>query len=57
MNIYADNRIAMTKGLKISAESHTRPDPPAQELFGPIKDEVAKVVREKIDLLLSTGRV
>jgi len=57
MNIYADNRIAMTKGLKISAESHTRPDPPAQELFGPIKDEVAKVVREKVDLLLSAGRV
>lgn len=57
MNIYADNRIAMTRGLKISAESHTRPDPPAQELFGPIKDEVAKVVREKIDLLLSAGRV
>lgn len=57
MNIYADNRIAMTRGLKISAKSHTRPDPPAQELFGPIKNEVAKVVREKIDLLLSAGRV
>jgi len=57
MNVYADNRIAMTRGLKISAESHTRPDPPTQELLGPIKAEVAKVVKEKIDLLLSAGRV
>ncbi len=57
MNVYADNRIAMAKGLKISAESHTRLDPPTQELFGPLKEEVAKVVKEKIDLLLSAGRV
>ena len=57
MNVYADNRIAMTRGLKISAESHTRPDPPVQELLGPLKDEIAKVVKEKIDLLLSAGRV
>jgi len=57
MNVYADNRIAMARGLKRSAESQTRPDPPAQELFGPIKEEVAKVVKEKIALLLSAGRV
>ena len=57
MNIYADNRIAMARGLKISAESQTRPDPPTQELFGPLKSEIAKVVKEKIDLLLSAGRV
>ncbi|MBL7154713.1 MAG: class II fructose-bisphosphate aldolase [Phycisphaerae bacterium] len=57
MNIYADNRIAMARGLKISAESQTRPDPPVRELFGPIKEEVAKVVKEKIELLLSAGRV
>ncbi|UCC44955.1 MAG: class II fructose-bisphosphate aldolase [Candidatus Zixiibacteriota bacterium] len=56
MNIYADNRIAMAKGLTISAESQTRPDPPAQELFGPIKEEMAKVVKEKIALLLSADR-
>jgi len=57
MNVYADNRIAMARGLKRSAESQTRPDPPAQELFGPIKEEVAKLVKEKIALLLSAGRV
>lgn len=57
MNIYADNRIAMARGLKLSAGSQTRPDPPAQELFGPLKTEIAKVVKEKIDLLFSAGRV
>jgi ketose-bisphosphate aldolase len=57
INIYADNRIAMARGLKASAESQKRPDPPAQELFGPLKSEIAKVVKEKIDLLLSAGRV
>lgn len=56
MNIYADNRIAMARGLKVSAKSQTRPDPPAQELFGPLKSEIARVVKEKIDLLLSAGR-
>jgi len=57
LNTYADCRVAMAKGLKISAESQTRPDPPAQKLFGPIKNEVAKVVKDKIGLLLSAGRV
>ncbi len=57
MNIYADNRIAMARGLKLSARSQTRRDPPAQELFGPLKTEIAKVVKEKIDLLFSAGRV
>ena len=57
MNVYADNRVAMARGLERSAESQRRPDPPAQQLFGPIKEEVAKVVKEKIALLLSAGRV
>jgi len=57
MNIYADNRIAMARGLKVSAESQRRPDPPAQDLFGPLKTEIAKVVKEKIDLLFSADRV
>ncbi|MBN2139031.1 MAG: class II fructose-bisphosphate aldolase [Sedimentisphaerales bacterium] len=56
LNIYADCRIAMAKGLKASADSQTRPDPPAQQLFGPIKNELAKVVREKIELLGSAEK-
>lgn len=57
LNIYADCRIAMAEGLKKSAVSQKRPDPTAQELFGPIRNELADVVRHKIDLLLSGGRV
>jgi len=57
LNIYADCRIAMMDGLKKSAEVQERPDPPIRELFGPIRDELADVVRRKIDLLLAGGRV
>lgn len=56
LNIYADCRIAMAKGLKNSAGSITRRDPPTQELFGPIREELAKVVEEKIRLLYANGR-
>lgn len=57
LNIYSDNRIAMANGLKKSAAMQTRPDPPLQDLLRPMKEEVAKVVKEKIALLLSAGRV
>jgi len=56
LNIYADCRIAMTKGLVRSAMSSTRKDPPVQELFGPIKEELTKVVEEKIKLLYANDR-
>lgn len=57
LNIYADCRIAMTKGLIRSAKSPKRKDPPVQELFGPIKEELTKVVEEKIRLLYANDRV
>jgi len=56
LNIYSDNRIAMTAGLKKSAAVQTRPDPPVQELFGPIRQELAQAVAAKVELLLSAGR-
>lgn len=56
LNIYADCRIAMAKGLRKSAGVIKRQDPPTQELFGPIKKELAKVVEEKIRLLYANGR-
>jgi hypothetical protein len=37
--------------------SQTREDPMAHELFGPIKEEIAKVVEEKIRLLFADNRV
>ena len=56
LNIYADERLAMDRGLKRAAKSQHRPDPLPQEVFGPIKEELMKVVSEKIALLLSTNR-
>ena len=57
LNIYADCRIAMAKGLVRSAMSMTRKDPPVQEMLGPIKENLAKVVEEKIRLLYADNRV
>lgn len=57
LNIYADCRIAMTKGLKKSAESQTRGDALPQQIFGPIKQEICKVVEDKIKLLFADNRV
>lgn len=55
LNIYADERLAMARGLETAARSQHRPDPLPQEIFGPIKRELAAVVAEKINLLLATN--
>ncbi len=57
LNIFADSRIAMARGLRRSAESMTRPDPLPTHLFGPIKKEVAQVAATKIALFGSANRV
>ncbi len=57
LNIYADCRIAMGRGLTAAAKGQKRQDPLPQEVFGPIKREVAAVAREKMELLGSCGRV
>jgi len=56
LNIYSDCRAAMATGLERSVGPRARKDPPIQELFGPIKEELAKVVEEKIRLLYANGR-
>jgi len=56
LNIYADLRIAMYRGLKTSAAMHDRIDPLPRELFRPIREELAAVVREKIELLGAAGK-
>jgi len=56
VNIYAEERLAMTRGLGISAKSQTRDDALPQEIFGPIKKELMGVVEHKIKLLLSDGK-
>ncbi len=57
LNIYADCRIAMFRGLKQSAEMHEREDPLPRALFDPIYDGIAEVVREKTRLLKADGKV
>ena len=56
-NVFADNRIAMHRGLRRAAEAIRRPDPLPEEIFGPIKEEISQVVAEKIELLSAGGRV
>jgi len=56
LNIYADCRIAMARGLKLSAKMQIRDDPLPQQIFGPIKDEVCEMVEQKIKLLFSQNR-
>ncbi len=57
MNIYADCRIAMRRGLERAACGLRRPDPLPYEVFGPIREEIASAVKEKIQLLSSENRV
>jgi fructose-bisphosphate aldolase class II len=55
LNIFADQRVAMFEGLKKSAQQK-RPDPLPHQLFGPIKDELSKVVEQKVELVSAKGR-
>ena len=56
LNVYADNRMAMARGLERAYKSQQRPDPLPRDVFGPIKDEIAGVVKEKIELLFASNR-
>lgn len=56
LNIYADCRVAMGRGLRRAAAATVREDPLPEEVFGPISEEIGQVVREKIDLAGSAGR-
>jgi fructose-bisphosphate aldolase class II len=56
LNLYADCRIAMGQGLKQAAASLSRIDPTPQELFGPIRERLGEVVRQKIQLLSAENR-
>jgi fructose-bisphosphate aldolase class II len=57
LNIYADCRIAMRRGLDKAAQSQRRQDPLPYEVFGPIQAEIAAAAKEKIELLFAAGRV
>jgi fructose-bisphosphate aldolase class II len=56
LNIYADCRIAMGRGLQRAARVMPRTDPLPQDIFGPIKSELSRVVSDKIELLSAAGK-
>ena len=56
LNLYADCRIALGRGIRQAVESLRRPDPLPQELFGPMRRELAAVVQQKIELLGAATR-
>ena len=55
LNVFADLRLAMFRGLRKSAEQ-TREDPLPQQLFGPVREQLAAIVTEKIKLLGADNR-
>jgi len=55
MNVFTDQRVAMFRGLQISAKQE-RVDPLPEHLFGPIRKALADLVTEKIKLLSADGR-
>jgi fructose-bisphosphate aldolase, class II len=57
VNVYADCRVAMARGLQQSAAALRREDPLPTEMFGPIKDHLCRAVAEKIRLFFAEGRV
>ena len=57
LNIYADARMAMYKGLKEAAQLQERPDPMPVDLFRPIRRELAAIITEKTKLLFADNRV
>lgn len=56
VNLYADLRVAMYRGLKMTAAAHDRIDPLPKEMFRPIRDELAAAVTDKIELLGTKNR-
>jgi ketose-bisphosphate aldolase len=56
INIFADNRIAMAEGLKKSAAAIDRVDPLPEDLFGPIRESMSRMVAEKTRLLFADGK-
>lgn len=57
LNIYADCRIAMGRGVREASDTMAREDPLPGDLFGPAKRGVEQVVADKIELLSARNRV
>jgi ketose-bisphosphate aldolase len=57
LNVYADSRVAMLRGLRRSAETQPRADPLPDELFRPVREELLQLVAERIRLFGGSGSV
>lgn len=57
LNLYADLRIAMFRGMQESVATMDRIDPLPTEMYAPIKEQLAAVVAEKIRMLGADNRV
>ncbi len=56
LNVYADSRVAMLRGLRRSAEGQTRDDPLPDALFRPVREALAQSVAEKLRIFGASGR-
>lgn len=56
VNLFADQRRALGRGLRRAAEQIRRDDPMPEDVFGPIKEQLVAVIAEKIDLLSAANR-
>jgi fructose-bisphosphate aldolase class II len=56
LNVYADSRLAMFRGLKRSAEGQSRQDPLPDALFGPIREALSELVAERIRMFFADGK-
>ncbi len=57
INVYADLRVEMLKGLKKSANSHIRQDPLPDALFRPIREGLSHVAAARMEMFFSKNRV
>ncbi len=56
VNLFADQRRALGRGLKRAAQQIRRDDPMPEDVFGPIKEQLVAVIAEKIELLSAANR-
>lgn len=57
INVYADLRVGMLEGLKNSANHQVRKDPLPDALFRPIREGLAQVAAERMEMFFSKNRV
>jgi len=56
MNVFADQRIAMARGLREFAATNERVDPLPDDMFKAVRRQLAQVIEEKIKLLAADGK-